>query len=77
MHTHEHFGAMDTGLDLIVVPEGFPAAAILSVRLLFEQQEAMFSRFRPSVDSRSKRRRPWVPASMESRPAGARTRCPA
>lgn len=46
MQTYDRFRAMDTDVDVTVEAEGFVADALLSVRLLFEEQEAIFSRFR-------------------------------
>jgi thiamine biosynthesis lipoprotein len=44
----ESFRAMNTAVDLLVVAPERPALPFLEARLLFEQQEARFSRFRPS-----------------------------
>ena len=43
---HESFRAMDTDIDLLIIEERQPFDAALSIRLLFEQQEERFSRFR-------------------------------
>jgi thiamine biosynthesis lipoprotein len=43
---HESFRAMDTDIDLLIIEERLPFDAGLSIRLLFEQQEERFSRFR-------------------------------
>jgi thiamine biosynthesis lipoprotein len=44
---HERFRAMDTDIDLFIEAESTPGPAVfLGARLLFEQQEARFSRFR-------------------------------
>lgn len=45
---HESFRAMDTEIDLLIIEERQPFEAGLSIRLLFEQQEERFSRFRPT-----------------------------
>lgn len=45
---HESFRAMDTDIDLLLIEDRQPFEAGLSARLLFEQQEARFSRFRPA-----------------------------
>ncbi|MBI5947374.1 MAG: FAD:protein FMN transferase [Chloroflexi bacterium] len=47
MQFADHFRAMDTGVDVLVEADSLPMAAFLSVKLLFEQQEQRFSRFRP------------------------------
>jgi thiamine biosynthesis lipoprotein len=44
----ESFRAMDTGIDLIVIADERPMLPFLEARLLFDQQEERFSRFRPS-----------------------------
>ncbi|PFG73874.1 FAD:protein FMN transferase [Tepidiforma thermophila] len=44
----ESFRAMDTGIDLIVIGGERPMLPFLEARLLFDQQEERFSRFRPS-----------------------------
>lgn len=46
MEQLETFRAMDTRVDLIVVAPDRPVLPFLEARLLFEQQEARFSRFR-------------------------------
>jgi thiamine biosynthesis lipoprotein len=46
MQHHESFRAMDTEIDLIVESASIPLEAGISLRLLFEQQEQRFSRFR-------------------------------
>ena len=49
MEYHESFRAMDTDIDIFIESAGAPpAAAFVSARLLFEQQEERFSRFRES-----------------------------
>lgn len=45
MEQHESFRAMDTDVDLIVVASDRPLLPFLEARLLFQQQEARFSRF--------------------------------
>ena len=48
MESHESFRAMDTDIDMFVeTPEPPPPGAFIGARLLFEQQEERFSRFRP------------------------------
>ncbi len=47
MQFADHFRAMDTDIDVLIEAESLPMAAFLSVKLLFEQQEQRFSRFRP------------------------------
>ena len=42
------FRAMDTDIDVEIAADERPHAAFVSVRLLFEQQEQRFSRFRES-----------------------------
>jgi len=44
----DNFRAMDTDIDVSIYAAVRPLAAFASVRILFEQQEARFSRFRPS-----------------------------
>src|SRR5690606_16299466 len=44
----ETFHAMGTEIDVVIEANTPPIDAFLSVRLLFESQEALFSRFRPS-----------------------------
>ncbi|MBK8560008.1 FAD:protein FMN transferase [Candidatus Amarobacter glycogenicus] len=47
MESHESFRAMDTDIDLFIETAGAPPpGAFIGVRLLFEQQEERFSRFR-------------------------------
>ena len=48
MEQLESFRAMDTGIDLIVIADERPLLPFLGARLLFDQQEERFSRFRPS-----------------------------
>lgn len=48
MQFSESFRAMDTDIDVIVEASWPPADAFVSIRLLFEEQEQRFSRFRPS-----------------------------
>src|SRR6185312_7607271 len=48
MQFSETFRAMNTDVDVIVEAPARPVASFLGVRLLFEQQEERFSRFRPS-----------------------------
>lgn len=49
MEYHESFRAMDTDVDVFIESaEQPPSAVFLSARLLFEQQEERFSRFRDS-----------------------------
>lgn len=48
MQINDAFRAMDTDVDVIIEADGPAFDATLSVRLLFEQQEAKFSRFRAS-----------------------------
>jgi thiamine biosynthesis lipoprotein len=49
MQHGESFRAMNTDIDLLIETEGFPPLDLfVSVRLLFEQQEQRFSRFRES-----------------------------
>lgn len=56
MQFTDTFQAMGTRVDVIVESEGHPLDALLSVRLLFHQQEALFSRFKPeSLVSRANR----------------------
>lgn len=48
MESHERFRAMDTDIDLFIeAPEPAPPGAFIGAKLLFEQQEQRFSRFRP------------------------------
>ena len=48
METHQAFRAMDTDIDVFIeTPEAAPPGALIGARLLFEQQEDRFSRFRP------------------------------
>lgn len=48
MESQESFRAMDTDIDLFIeTPEPPPPGAFIGARLLFEQQEQRFSRFRP------------------------------
>ena len=48
METHESFRAMDTDIDVFIeTPDAAPPASFIGARLLFEQQEERFSRFRP------------------------------
>lgn len=47
MEESDSFRAMDTAVDVVVHSDRRPVAEFLSVRLLFERQEAMFSRFLP------------------------------
>lgn len=47
MQHGDSFRAMDTGIDVLVEAESRPLGAFLSLRVLFEQQEERFSRFRP------------------------------
>ena len=46
---HQRFRAMNTDVDVIVVTDSTspPIDAFINTKLLFEQQEARFSRFRP------------------------------
>ncbi|WBL35057.1 FAD:protein FMN transferase [Tepidiforma flava] len=65
----ESFRAMNTTVDLLVVAPERPALPFLETRLLFEQQEARFSRFRPgSLVSRLNRgdivADPWLDAIL-------------
>lgn len=46
LHT-ESFRAMDTDVGVIIAADSRPVAEFLSLRVLFEQQEERFSRFRP------------------------------
>lgn len=46
MEFHDNFRAMDTDVDLFIVAEETPFAAFAEARLVFEQQEERFSRFR-------------------------------
>lgn len=48
MQHNDGFRAMDTEVDVIVEAATPAPAAMLAVRLLFEQQEQRFSRFRPA-----------------------------
>ncbi len=48
MEHSESFRAMDTGIDLIVIADERPMLPFLEARLLFDQQDERFSRFRPS-----------------------------
>ena len=48
MQFSETFRAMNTDVDVIVEAATRPVSAFIGVRLLFEQQEERFSRFRPS-----------------------------
>ena len=48
MQYSETFPAMGTTVDTVVEADSPPIAAFLSIRLLFECQEAKFSRFRPT-----------------------------
>lgn len=48
MEFHEAFRAMNTDIDLFIEASAQPMGAFLEVRLLFEQQEERFSRFRAS-----------------------------
>ncbi|GAB4321883.1 MAG: FAD:protein FMN transferase [Dehalococcoidia bacterium] len=61
----DSFRAMDTEIDVTVMADRPPIEAFLSIRVLFEQQEARFSRFRPgSLVSRLNRGEvvtdPWL-----------------
>jgi len=47
MQHSDAFRAMDTDIDVLVEAEARPLAAFFSLRILFEQQEEKFSRFRP------------------------------
>lgn len=47
MEFEQTFPAMGTSVDVLVSASTHPAAAFVSLQLLFEQQEAKFSRFRP------------------------------
>lgn len=67
-HT-ETFRAMDTRVDLLVIAAERPTIAFLEARLLFDQQEARFSRFRhDSLVSRLNRGEtvsdPWLDAIL-------------
>lgn len=71
MEFHESFRAMNTAVDVFIEspPPVPPSAAFLEVRLLFEQQEARFSRFRDSsLLSRLNRGEtvddPWLAAAV-------------
>jgi len=44
---HENFRAMDTDVDVFIEAESMPFGAFAEARLLFDQQEDRFSRFRP------------------------------
>ncbi len=46
MQFSESFPAMGTTVDVLIETDSPPIAAFLSIRLLFERQEAVFSRFR-------------------------------
>jgi FAD:protein FMN transferase len=48
MQHHEGFRAMNTDVNLFFEAALPPMDAIISIKLLFEQQEACFSRFRPA-----------------------------
>lgn len=48
MQFSDSFRAMNTDIDVAVEAAARPVAAFLGLRLLFEQQEERFSRFRPS-----------------------------
>lgn len=48
MQFEDSFRAMGTEVDVVVEADTQPMEAFLSVRLLFESQEALFSRFRPT-----------------------------
>ncbi len=48
MQFDESFHAMGTEVDVLIEASAPPIAALLSVRLLFESHEALFSRFRPT-----------------------------
>lgn len=61
---------MNTDIDVFVEDDSAPVAAFVETRLLFEQQEARFSRFRPgSMLSRLNRGEaiddPWMDAAIE------------
>jgi thiamine biosynthesis lipoprotein len=66
----EHFRAMNTDIDIVIGASEAPVAAFIETRLLFEQQEARFSRFRDgSLLSRLNRGEaiddPWLDTALE------------
>lgn len=70
MQFSEHFRAMNTDIDIIIGAPETPIAAFVETRLLFEQQEARFSRFRDgSLLSRLNRSEtiddPWLDTALE------------
>ena len=70
MQFSEHFRAMNTDIDIVIGAPEAPIAAFVETRLLFEQQEARFSRFREeSLLSRLNRGEaindPWLDTALE------------
>lgn len=70
MQFSEHFRAMNTDIDVVIGASKAPIAAFVETRLLFEQQEARFSRFREeSLLSRLNRGEtiddPWLDTALE------------
>lgn len=70
MQFSEHFRAMNTDIDIVIGAPEAPIAAFVETRLLFEQQEARFSRFRDgSLLSRLNRGEtiddPWLDTALE------------
>lgn len=70
MQFSEHFRAMNTDIDIVIGASEAPVAAFVETRLLFEQQEARFSRFREgSLLSRLNRGEsiddPWLDTALE------------
>ena len=66
----EHFRAMNTDVDIVIGASEAPIAAFVETRLLFEQQEGRFSRFRgETLLSRLNRGEtvddPWLDTALE------------
>lgn len=70
MQFSEHFRAMGTDIDVIIEADERPLDGFIAVRLLFEQQEERFSRFRAGslvsrLNSGETVADPWLTAVLE------------